>query len=56
MQDAKSREIIEQAIRTVAEESPFPTDGIWLEDLTVEASPHIKEWDIETVLPLVRMA
>ena len=47
MQDVNAREIIEEAIRTVAEMSPVSSDGKWLENLTVEASPHIKEWDIE---------
>lgn len=47
MQEVNAREIIEEAIRTVAEKSPVCTNGKWLENLTVEASPHIKEWDIE---------
>ena len=47
MQDVNAQEIIEEAIRTVAEMSPVSSDGKWLENLTVEASPHIKEWDIE---------
>ena len=47
MQDVNAREIIEEAIRTVAEMSPVSSDGKWLENLTVKASPHIKEWDIE---------
>ena len=44
MQDAQAT--IEQAILIVEEMSPFSSDGTWLEYLTVDASPHIKEWDI----------
>ncbi len=46
MNDANAREIIEEAISTVAEANPQSTFGQWLEDLTVAVSPHIKEWDI----------
>ena len=46
MQERNTQEIIEEAIRIVAEMSPQSTDGRWLEDLTVTAAPHIKEWDI----------
>ena len=46
MQERNTQEIIEEAIRMVAEMSPQSTDGRWLEDLTVTAAPHIKEWDI----------
>ena len=45
MQDTDSQATIEQAILKVQEMSPLDTDGTWLEDLTVAASPHIKEWD-----------
>ena len=47
MKDSVTQEIIENAIRAVTEMSPLPTDGKWLEDITVTAGPHIKEWDIE---------
>ena len=47
MNEAKTQEIIEKATEIVAEMSPESTDGTWLEDLTVVASPYIKEWDIE---------
>ena len=56
MQDEDVREIIEEAIGITAEMNPQDTDGVWLEDLTVQVGPHIKEWDIERVLPLVGMA
>ena len=38
---------IEAAISEIAEMSPQETDGKWLERLTVEAAPFIREWDIE---------
>ena len=47
MKESVTREFIENAIRIVTEMSPLSTDGNWLEDVTVKASPHIKEWDIE---------
>ena len=37
---------IEAAISEIAEMSPQETDGKWLERLTVEAAPRIREWDI----------
>ena len=46
MQDANTQEIIEDAIKVVAEMSPQKTDGKWLEGLTVLAGPHIREWDV----------
>ena len=47
MLEDDAREIIERAIKTVAEAAPLPTGGKWLENLTVEVGPHIREWDIE---------
>ena len=38
--------IITDALDTLAVMNPQQTDGIWLENLTVVAAPHIKEWDI----------
>ena len=38
--------VIQQAIDAVDEMSPHQTDGDWLEDLTVEVAPHIREWDV----------
>ena len=46
MQNANVQEVIEQGIRTVAKMSPLSTDGTWLEDLTVQVAPYVKEWDI----------
>ncbi len=47
MKYSNEQKIIEKAISIVAEKSPLSTDGTWLEDVTVAAGPHIKEWDIE---------
>ena len=38
--------IITAALDTLAAMNPQQSDGIWLENLTVAAAPHIKEWDI----------
>ena len=46
MQSETGEPIITQALAILAEANPQPTDGIWLEDITVVAAPHIKEWDI----------
>ena len=37
---------ITKAISVVKEMNPQQTDGKWLEELTVEVGPEIKEWDI----------
>ncbi len=39
-------DIIETAIKQTAELNPQETDGEWLEVVTVESGPYIKEWDI----------
>ena len=38
--------IIAEAIKIVVEMSLQETDGKWLEEITVKAAPHIKEWDV----------
>ena len=48
MATAGAQSVIESAISTIAEKNPHSTDGRWLELLTVQAGPYIKEWDIET--------
>ena len=40
-------ELIDQAIDRVAEGSSEPTGGKWLEYLTADIAPHIREWDID---------
>ena len=51
MQNTNQQAIIENAIAIVAEMSPQSTDGKWLEDLTIQVSPHIREWDIAQAWP-----
>ena len=51
MQSANAQDIIEEAIATVAAASREQTGGKWLENLTVDAGPHIKEWDIGQCWP-----
>ncbi len=46
MQNEKATEVIETAIKKTAEMNPQETDGEWLEVVTVESGPFIKEWDI----------
>ena len=41
-----TQNIIETAITKTAEMNPQETDGKWLEVVTVESGPYIKEWDI----------
>ena len=38
--------IIAEAIKIVVEMSLRETGGKWLEEVTVKAAPHIKEWDV----------
>ena len=51
MQDANTRKIITEALEIADEMNPQDTDGTWLEDVTVQAGPHIKEWDIARCYP-----
>ena len=46
MQNDNGHAIIETAIEKTAEMNPQQTDGEWLEVVTVEAAPYIKEWNI----------
>ena len=39
-------DVIESAIKKTAEMNPQETDGEWLEVVTVESGPLIKEWDL----------
>ncbi len=47
MTSANAQRTIESAIEKTAEMNPQETDGEWLEVVTVESSPYIKEWDIK---------
>ena len=49
--DLSSKDIIQQAIEIVDEMSPQATDGIWLEDVVVDAAAHIREWEVEDCWP-----
>ena len=46
MKTSTAQDIIETAIKKTAEMNPQETDGEWLEVVTVESGPYIKEWDI----------
>ena len=48
MTSDNAQTIIETAIEKAAEMNPQDTDGKWLEVVTVESAPYIKEWDIES--------
>ena len=48
MQPANTQSLIGEAIRIVDEMSPLETNGLWLEDITEQVGPLIKEWDIST--------
>ncbi|MXW45478.1 MAG: hypothetical protein F4109_07275 [Gammaproteobacteria bacterium] len=51
METSAAQDIIEQAIKKIAEMNPQETDGEWLEVVTVESGPFIKEWDIAHCWP-----
>ena len=46
MQNPNPQDTIEKAIEAVADMSAQTTGGRWLEDATVAAGPHIREWDV----------
>ena len=48
MTSPNERAIIEAAVAEIAEMSPKPTRGKWLEALTVQTAPFIKEWEVES--------
>ncbi len=47
MLNTETQMIITKAIGIATEMNPQDTDGTWLEDLTVQVSPHLKEWDFD---------
>ena len=47
----KARVIIAEAIKIVVEMSSQESDGKWLEEVTVKAATHIKEWDVAECWP-----
>ena len=48
MTSPAERAIIEAAIVEIAERSPKRSRGKWLEALTVQTAPFIKEWEVES--------
>ena len=47
MQHERDLGLIAQALNITRQMSPEHTDGVWLEDLTVQIAPHIREWDVD---------
>ena len=47
MQDANTRDIVLEALDIANEMNPQATDGTWLEDLTEQVGPYIREWDVD---------
>ena len=43
---ANANDIIAAALDALAEMRPEQSDGKWLEELTVAAGPHLRDWDI----------
>ena len=46
MSETTAHDAIAQALETLEEAKPEPTGGKWLERLTAQIAPYIKEWDI----------
>ena len=46
MTTANPQQTIAQALQTLDHNNPNATDGKWLESLTIDAAPHIREWDV----------
>ncbi|MDE2842099.1 MAG: DEAD/DEAH box helicase family protein, partial [Chloroflexota bacterium] len=46
MSETTAHEAIAQALETLEEAKSVPTGGKWLERLTAQMAPYIKEWDI----------
>lgn len=51
MQATNTRDIISEALDITNEMNPQATDGTWLEDLTAQVGPYLKEWDIDQCYP-----
>ena len=56
MSETTAHDAIAQALETLEEAKSEPTGGKWLERLTAQIAPLIKEWDISPLLDMVRMA
>ena len=46
MSETTAHDVIAQALETLEEAKSEPTGGNWLERLTAQIAPYIKEWDI----------
>ena len=46
MSETTAHNVIAQALKTLEEAKSQPTGGKWLERLTAQIAPYIKEWDI----------
>ena len=46
MSETTAHDVIAQALETLEEAKSQPTGGKWLERLTAQIAPYIKEWDI----------
>ena len=51
MLDTETQSIISEALGITNEMNPQATDGTWLEDLTVQVGPYIKEWEVDQCYP-----
>ncbi len=47
MLNPETQKVVSDALGIVAEMNPQATDGTWLEDLTEQVGPYIREWDID---------
>ena len=56
MSETTAHDAIAQALETLEEAKSERTGGKWLERLTAQMAPLIKEWDILPLLDMVRMA
>ena len=45
--NADAQAIIAKALAELERNNPNQTDGKWLEEITVSAAPHLKDWDID---------
>ena len=45
--NADAQAIIAHALAELERNNPNETDGKWLEEITVSAAPHLKDWDID---------
>ena len=44
---SKAVAVLEEALTDLEENAHEQTDGIWLEDLTRNAAPHIRDWNVD---------